>query len=239
MIVHEIDMTNWTTLARAVTASGDELGLRRRGAIYEIRYNGIELMSSFNHQSEDQLALRAMRKLDFMPQRILIAGLGLGYTTRAVLELARADAEVHVCELIPEVAAWNRDHVGHLAGHPLRDPRCRLHVADVQDHLADHPGRYDLVLLDTDNGPDVVVRPENTGLYQECGIGLVMRALKTGGLACFWSATASAPFEDRLRLQPWPWQRDDIALVAGRVDAMHHLYCVQGTSRKAAHALAA
>lgn len=232
-------MTYWTTLACAVTASGDELYLRRRGETYEIRYNGIELMSSFNHQSEDQLALRAMRQMDFAPRRILIAGLGLGYTTRAVLELAREDAEIHVCELIPEVAAWNRDHVGHLAGHPLRDPRCHLHLEDVQDHLADHPGTYDLVLLDTDNGPDILVRPQNTGLYHASGLDLVLRALRPAGSACFWSATASSDFEDRLRRQPQPWHRDDIALVPGRVDAMHYLYFVRGRSMAASDALAA
>lgn len=239
MIVHGIDMTHRTTLACAVTASGDELYLRRRGEIYEIRYNGIELMSSLNHQSEDQLALRAMRQLEFAPRRILIDGLGLGYTTRAVLEVMRGDAEVHVCELIPEVADWNRDHVGHLAGHPLRDPRCHVHIEDVQGHLANNPHAYDLVLLDTDNGPDFLVRPQNTELYRASGLELITRALRPAGAACFWSATASSRFEDRLRLQPQPWHRDDIALLPGRVDAMQYLYFVRGKPIAKADALAA
>ncbi|MCZ0964404.1 hypothetical protein [Paracoccus benzoatiresistens] len=216
-------MTHWTTMARAVTASDDELYLRRRGEIYEIRYNGIELISSFNHQSEDQLALRAMRQLDFAPRRIPIGGLGLGYTTRAILEVMRADAEVHVCELIQVVADWNHDHIGHLAGHPLRDPRCYLHIENVQGHLAHNPDTYDLVLLDTDNGPDFLVRPENTSLHETNGLFRVIRALRPAGAACFWSATASPRFEDRLRLQPQPWHRDDIALMPARVDAMHYL----------------
>ena len=217
-------MNTWTTLSRAVTASGDEIWLRQRDDIYEIRFNGIELMSSFNHQSEDQLALRVMRELDYAPRRILIGGLGLGYTLRAVLELAHADAEVHVCELIPEIAAWNREYFGHLAGYPLQDPRCHLHVEDVQHHLAAAPGFYDLILLDTDNGPDFIIRTDNEELYRKSGIGAVIAALRPAGIACFWSATASAAFEARLSGSMLPWRRDDIALLPGRVDAMHHIY---------------
>lgn len=81
-------MTIWTTVAHAGTASGDDIILRQRGEIFEIRYNGIELMSSVNHQSEEQLALRAMRRLDFNARKILIGGLGLGFILRAVLNLA-------------------------------------------------------------------------------------------------------------------------------------------------------
>ncbi|RRH72187.1 spermidine synthase [Falsigemmobacter faecalis] len=220
-------MTLWTTLTRAATASGDDIHLRQRGETFEIRYNGIELMSSFNHQSEDQLALRAMRRMNFAARRILIGGLGLGYTARAVLDLALPEAEVHVCELIPEIAAWNRDVFGHLAGHPLGDPRCHLHVEDVQAHMARQAEQYDLILLDTDNGPDFIIRPENTPIYEQGGIALVEAALAPGGLACFWSATASEAFEARLSQRGAPWTRDDIALVPGRVDAMHHLYSLQ------------
>lgn len=217
-------MTLWTTLARAETASGDDILLRQRAEIFEIRYNGIELMSNLNHQSEDQLALRAMRRLGFGARRILIGGLGLGYTLRAVLDLALPGAEVTVCELIPEVAAWNRGPLGHLAGHPLDDPRTLLRIEDVQAHLARSAGVYDLILLDTDNGPDFIVRPENSGLYQGGGLAAVAGALAPDGLAAFWSATASPGFERRLAACPWVWIREDIALVPGRVDAMHHIY---------------
>ncbi|GGE28388.1 Spermine/spermidine synthase [Gemmobacter megaterium] len=217
-------MNLWTTLARAETASGDDILLRQRGDLFEIRYNGIELMSNLNHQSEDQLALRAMRRMDFSARRILIGGLGLGYTLRAVLDLALPDAEVTVCELIPQVADWNRGPLAHLAGKPLDDPRARLVIGDVQAHLAQACGAYDLILLDTDNGPDFVVRPENTGIYQSGGLTSVARALTPDGLVAFWSATASPEFERTLASYPWAWLREDIALVPGRVDAMHHIY---------------
>ena len=146
-------MTSWTPLARAGTASGDEIILRQRGDVFEICDNGIELMSNLNHQSEDQLALRSMRRMNFEARRILIGGLGLGFTLRAVLDLAPPDAEVTVCELIPEIVEWNRGPLAHLAGHTLDDPRTRVLIGDVQAHLAAIDRAYDMILMDTDNGP--------------------------------------------------------------------------------------
>ena len=165
-----------------------------------------------------------MRRLNFEACRVLIGGLGLGFTLRAVLDLAAPDAEVTVCELIPEVVEWNRGPLAHLADHALDDPRTRVLIGDVQAHLTAIDTDYDLILLDTDNGPDFLVRAANNVLYQNCGLGAVARSLKPGGLVAFWSATASRDFEDRLSSQPWFWLRDDIPLVPGRVDAMHHIY---------------
>ncbi len=168
-------MTSWTILARAGTASGDDIILRQRSDVFEICYNGIELMSNLNHQSEDQLALRSMRRMNFAARRILIGGLGLGFTLRAVLDLAPPDAEVTVCELIPEIVEWNRGPLAHLAGHVLDDPRTRVLIGDVQAHLAAIDTAYDLILMDTDNGPESLVREANTGLYEDCGLGAVAR----------------------------------------------------------------
>src|SRR5690606_26784961 len=100
------------------------------------------------------------------------------------------EAQVTVCELIPEVVAWNRGPLAHLANSPLDDPRTRVLVGDVQTHLAQGRTDYDLILLDTDNGPDFLVRPGNTALYQDCGLGSVARSLGPAGVAAFWSATA-------------------------------------------------
>lgn len=151
-------MTSWTILARAGTASGDDIILRQRGDVFEICYNGIQLMSNLNHQSEDQLALRSLRRMNFAARRILIGGLGLGFTLRAVLDLAAPEAQVTVCELIPEVVAWNRGPLAHLANSPLDDPRTRVLVGDVQTHLAQGRTDYDLILLDTDNGPEFIAK---------------------------------------------------------------------------------
>jgi spermidine synthase len=217
-------MTSWTILARAGTASGDDIILRQRGDVVEICYNGIELMSNLNHQSEDQLALRSMRRMNFEARRVLIGGLGLGFTLRAVLDLAPPDAEVTVCELIPEIVEWNRGPLAHLAGHALDDPRTKVLIGDVQAHLAASDTAYDLILMDTDNGPESLVREANTGLYEDCGLGALARSLGPKGVVAFWSATTSLRFEHRLSAQPWFWLRDDIPLIPGRVDAMHHIY---------------
>lgn len=104
-------------------------------------------------------------------------------------------------------------------------------IGDVQEHLAQSRGVYDLILLDADNGPDFLVRQQNTGLYQSGGLASVGRALVPDGLAAFWSATASPEFERTLASHPWTWLREDIALVPGRVDAMHHIYsCSRNTA---------
>ncbi|AGT07487.1 spermidine synthase [Paracoccus aminophilus] len=217
-------MTIWTELARAATASGDEILLRQRGALYEIRYNGMELMSNLNHHSEDLLAAKALRKCPHPARQVLIGGLGLGFTLRAVLDHLGPEARVTVCELIPEIVAWNRGVLAPLAGHPLNDPRVRVITGDVQAHLAEVAGGYDVILMDTDNGPDLTVRPENGAIYGANGLAQVGRALKPQGLAAFWSATVSPDFEAALAGWDPGWTREDVALVSGRVDAMHHIY---------------
>lgn len=217
-------MTLWETIARVQTAAGDDIALRQRDDLFEIRYNGIELMSNLNHHSEDQLALLLLRRMDFAAKRILIAGLGLGYTLRAVLDLVAKEASVTVCELIPDVVEWNRGPLGPLAGHPLSDPRVTVVVADIRAHLQASDTDYDLILLDTDNGPEIVIRPENGALYAACGMQDVLGALTPDGLAAFWSATASEAFEAGLSGFGWDWERKDIALIPGRVDAMHYIY---------------
>ena len=140
----------------------------------------------------------------------------MGFILRAVLNLAVQGAEATVCGLIHEVAAWNNGPLGHLAHHPLHDPRTTLLIEDVQAHLARVDKVYDLILLDTDNGPDFLVRTGNTNLYRQSGLVTVANALATGGLAAFWSATVSAEFESRLSEQPWSWRREDIDLGPAR-----------------------
>ncbi|KRW93075.1 hypothetical protein [Paracoccus sp. MKU1] len=217
-------MPIWNTLARADTAAGDEILLRQRGALYEIRFNGLELMSNLNHQSETVLAERSLRLHGRSDARVLIGGLGMGFTLRAALELLGPAARVTVCELVPEIAGWNRDRIGHLAGHPLRDPRVTLRIADVMEVLLEHRAGFDVILMDTDNGPDFTVRQANGRLYGDHGLAVLRKALRPDGIAAFWSATASDPFERVLDAQPWHWRRDDIQLIGGRVDAFHHIY---------------
>ncbi len=218
-------MTLWTELARASTEAGDEILLRKRSDIYEIRFNGIELMSNIMWRSEAVLAERSLWRLRSAPEpRVLIGGLGMGFTLRAALDLTGPDAEVTVCELIPAIAEWNRGVLAPLADHPLRDPRVQLRVMDVMDLFAESGPGFDVILMDTDNGPDFLVRDNNQRLYGQTGLNAVQEALRPGGIAAFWSAEISEAFEDRLNELGWDWQREDVQLPGGRVDAFHHIY---------------
>ncbi len=217
-------MTFWTELARASTEAGDAIVLRRRDTIHEILFNGIELMSNLTWRSEAVLAERSLRRLGRPDAHVLIGGLGMGFTLRTALDLLGDRARVTVCELIPAIAGWNRGELGALAGHPLRDPRVDLRIMDVMDVLEASPGAFDVILMDTDNGPDLTVRAANARLYARPGLEVARRALRPGGIAAFWSAGISDAFEARLAEGGWSWSREDIQLPGGRVDAFHHVY---------------
>ena len=219
-------MAIWTELARASNDAGDEILLRQRDDIFEIRYNGLELMSNINFQSETVLAERSLRLLGRSPKRVLIGGLGMGFTLRAALDYLPIDTEVTVCELVPEIVEWNHSRIGHLADFPLQDHRVKIRIGDVMDTLNQNPATYDLILMDTDNGPDFLVRSTNDAIYADHGLTVVESALTSNGIASFWSATASSEFEKTLDTLEWKWNRQDICLIGGRADAFHYIYFV-------------
>ncbi|ASV84127.1 spermine/spermidine synthase family protein [Ochrobactrum quorumnocens] len=219
-------MAIWTELARASNDAGDEILLRQRDDIFEIRYNGLELMSNINFQSETVLAERSLRLLGRSPKRVLIGGLGMGFTLRAALDYLPIDTEVTVCELVPEIVEWNHSRIGHLADFPLQDHRVKIRIGDVMDTLNQNPATYDLILMDTDNGPDFLVRSTNDAIYADHGLTVVESALTSNGIASFWSATASSEFEKTLDILEWEWSRQDICLIGGRADAFHYIYFV-------------
>lgn len=185
-------------------------------------------MSNINHRSETVLAERSLRLHGRTVRRVLIGGLGMGFTLRAALDWIGDNTEVTVCELVPEIVDWNRQYIGHLAGHPLRDGRIDLSVLDVQRLLEWDGSDYDVILMDTDNGPDFTVRETNDAIYNKSGLEAVHRRLAPDGIVAFWSATVSAEFEERLDALPWRWRRDDVSLISGRSDAVHHIYFAGG-----------
>lgn len=232
----EFVMTLWNELSRATTVAGDTILLRRRNDIFEIRFNGLELMSNFYHQSEGSLATRTLWRYGNRPAHVLIGGLGMGFTLRAALDLLDSTSSVTVSELIPEIAEWNRGPLGPLAGHPLQDSRVDLRIVDAMEVLTDHPCTFDVILMDTDNGPDFTVRQVNDRLYGQQGLSAVHRALRPGGIAAFWSATISEPFERNLDVHFWDWHREDIQLIGGRADAFHHIYFASARTDNLANA---
>lgn len=156
-----------------------------------------ELMNSRQNASEQLLAERAVEALGREPARVLVGGLGMGFTLRAALDRLGPTARVTVAELLNDVVLWNREHMGDLAGRPLEDPRVKVHVGDVAE-LLDGRESFDLILLDTDNGPEGTSRDENEDLYSVMGLKQAHASLEPGGMLAVWSAFPSSDFTRRL-----------------------------------------
>jgi spermidine synthase len=182
-----------------VPGSGGELRLYRRGREFSIMVNGSELMNSRAHGSEDALAELACERIaDFPSPRVLVGGLGMGYTTAAALRRLGAEARVIVAELVPAVVEWNRGPLSDLAGHPLSDARVAVREIDVIKVLKEALQSYDAILLDVDNGPEGMTRRGNDWLYSRAGIEVIFAALRPGGVLAVWSAGPDLAFCKRL-----------------------------------------
>jgi spermidine synthase len=189
----------WRELGRANVGNG-ELVLAQRGSEYAIRLRGAELMNSRSHASEEMLARLGCAGLgNVSGARVLIGGLGMGFTLRAALDVLPRDARVTVVELVPEVVAWNREHLADLARRPLDDPRVEVKIANVADVMAEHQDYWHAILLDVDNGPDAFTSPDNARLYGLKGLIAWRRALVKGGAFGVWSVENDNKFTDRLR----------------------------------------
>jgi len=218
-------MLEWATVERARIADGTEFVLGRHGNGWVIRVGARVLMSNRMHASEEALADLALARVD-NPRAVLVGGLGLGYTARAVLDAVSQTAEVTVLELIPDLVDWHRRHLGGLAGHPLDDPRCRVVVGDVFDTLRRSPATFDVILLDVDNGPQGLTQPRNQRLYGEAGVRTCLAALRPGGMLAVWSLGPNARYERRLRRQS---DEVEMAIAAARngSDVSHVVFLVR------------
>lgn len=189
-------MIPWEELGRAqVPGEVNELILRKRGQEFSIQTAGTELMNSRVHGSEDalaRLALDCIHKKENL--RILIGGLGMGYTLGAALDQASSDARILVSELVPTVVSWNQDHLGHLAGMPLDDPRVIVEEIDVGLIIRKARSDWDVILLDVDNGPSGLTQKSNSSLYSRAGLKACFQALKPGGVLAVWSANGDDAF---------------------------------------------
>lgn len=190
-------MIPWQIVDRAAAPDGTAWALARRGDEWVVRVAGRVLMSSRQHGSEEALAALALARVA-RPRTVLVGGLGLGFTLRAALDRLPEDARVVVAELVPALAAWNRTHVGHLAGHPLDDPRTRLQHGDVLGRIAEARSAFDAILLDVDNGPSALAHAANDRLYGSKGIRACRDALRAGGVLAVWSAGPDERYRERL-----------------------------------------
>ena len=194
-------MIPWELLGCAqVPGGGEELSLYKRGGEFSIRVNSRELMNSRAHGSEDALAELACAKIaDRHRPRVLIGGLGMGYTTAAALRRLGTGARIVVAELVPAVVEWNRGPLADLAGHPLQDARVTVREADVAQILREERRAYDAILLDVDNGPEGLILKGNDWLYSPNGLNAAYEALARSGVLAIWSAGPDHAFTKRLR----------------------------------------
>lgn len=188
-------------LAESTTSSGSVMGLYEQDGAYSINIGGQELMHSKANASECLLGSLGMARVEQKNEsRVLVGGLGLGYTLRNVLKTAGPQSQIEVIELFNEVVEWNRTHLKDLNGSLLEDPRVVVKVADVVSVVQGaEKESYDVILLDVDNGPIAMVDKNNRFLYSKHGLGSIRRMLRPHGRAVFWSADKDSHFERRLQ----------------------------------------
>lgn len=193
-------VTPWTLLDTApVPGSTDQLRLLQRGREFSLRIGHGELMNSRAHGSEEDLATLACARLTGRKNvRVLVGGLGMGFTMRAALGVLGRDAKVVVAELVSAVVDWNCGPMAEFLGDPKADPRADIRVADVADLIRGERAAWDAILLDVDNSPEGLIRQANDRLYDFDGLRAVQTALRPGGILGVWSAGAEASFSRRL-----------------------------------------
>ena len=188
-------------LAETTTPNGARLTLNEHDGSFCIRVNGQQLMHSSVATSElllGELGCERHAKKQTSP-RVLIGGLGLGFTLKSVLENVGPEATVHVAELFPEIVTWNRTFMAELNGKLLDDPRVTVFAEDVRTILNRSVRTpYDVIVLDIDNGTTAMVKDENHELYAAGGLRQIANALKPEGRAAVWSASQDATIAQRL-----------------------------------------
>ncbi|WP_299596790.1 MnmC family methyltransferase [uncultured Microbulbifer sp.] len=196
-------MKPWIELGTAqIPNNGGILTLRQRDREFSISLSGPrgELMNSRRFNSEQQLSVLGCAHLKTQQNaRIVVGGMGMGYTLAAALEAVPSSAEVIVADLIPEVVEWNRGPLGDCAGRPLDDSRVAVHIGDVAELLVQRDGEYDAVLLDVDNGPEGLTHSDNNWLYSIEGTSSIYRSLSRGGMLAVWSASPDTVYVSRLK----------------------------------------
>ena len=196
-----VNVIPWCLLDTATVPGGEgNLRLFRRGREFSIRLGHYELMNSRLSGSEETLAEVACDRIKSRKAvRILIGGLGMGFTLRAALALLGPDASVTVAELVPAVVKWAGGPMREIFGSSLADPRVNVREADVGELIRTCPSHFDAILLDVDNGPDGLTRKANDALYDLPGLRAAHQALRIGGALTIWSAKPDLNFTLRLR----------------------------------------
>ena len=191
-------MKAWKTLATSPTPEGT-LELRQRGDAddYLIVIGGRVLMNSHARKSEEALATLGIAACPTPPKRVLMAGLGMGYTLRAALDALPADAEVVVCEIDQQIVDWCKGPLAAATNNALADPRVRLELADVAARIAHSKTTFDAILLDLYEGPNAASQRKDDPFYSAHALVRTRAALRPAGVLAVWSEETDAPFAKR------------------------------------------
>lgn len=193
------DSSTSVLIDTAEIPGGGHLKLVRHGEDYEILFDDEQLMGSWDYRSEEALATLTFDRLRGDDPRILIGGLGMGFTLAAARSALPLSGTVVVAELVPKVVAWAAGPLAHIFGDSLADPRVTLEIRDVHDVIVERTGRFDAILLDVDNGPDALINLANERLYCNWGLRAAHGALRPGGMLAIWSAYPDGTFAARLQ----------------------------------------
>jgi len=195
-----------------------ELVLRRAGGHHEVIANGTFLMDTRDGRSERALVAEALRGTQ--SARLLLAGLGVGFSLREALDAGGA-SEVTLVELEPAIVEWARTHLRAVAGDAVDDPRVRVVVGDLRAQMGLLNGPYDAVCVDIDNGPGWLVHERNAWLYEDAGIAAVAGLLAPGGRLAVWSSDRDTAFEHRLRALFAEVRSVEIPVARGPADVIY------------------
>ena len=219
------------TVLERINGARGELVLRRRqsdrGEVFELISNGVFLMDSAEVSTELALAHEGIAPLkDRSSLRILVGGLGLGYTLAAALQVPRV-VEAVVVELEAAIVRWVSGPLGHLSGYPLRDPRVKVREEDLISYLKRTGDAFDALMIDVDNGPEFIVHPENIWLYTLEGLRCIHDRLTPGGVVTVWSSERSPLLLERMATAFAQVQELSFPLERERHRFLYYLY--QGT----------
>ena len=208
------------------TFTGGILSLSEHDGSYSISLDGKELMHSRVNASELLLGSLGVARLgNKLAGRVLIGGLGLGFTLKGVLESIGKETTIEVAEMIPEVIEWNRTYLKNLNGSLLDHPQVEIRSVDVTRLIQEtEPNTYDAILMDVDNGPNAMVCETNASLYSKNGIRSICRALKNEGRLVVWSAGPDQGFEKRLGRAGLRVEAGRAKAHAGAKSPSHFLY---------------
>jgi spermidine synthase len=219
-------MIPWELIDTAeMPGDGGQLRLMRRGTEYVIRLGHTELMNSRLSGSEEALAgLTCERLANTAKARILVGGLGMGFTLRAAQKVLGPGARIDIAELVPAVAAWARGPLAPVFGESLADPRVEVRIADVLDLMQRSPKAYDAILLDVDNGPEGLTRPANDAIYDVRGLAVAYTALRPGGVLSIWSAAPDRGFTLRLKRAGFAVEETTVKADRGKRGTRHVIW---------------